>query len=78
MNFRQRRMLLAVAIAIGVVLLWPPVQVPLSPDQTGLVFVSLFSGFEGTIHVSLLIAECLALGLVGLITYRLLDDKRDE
>jgi hypothetical protein len=67
---RQRRMLTLVAFAIGVVLLWPPVNVPVGPTETELEYVSLFSGFDGSIDFPLLVAEILSLCLVGVISYR--------
>ena len=75
MNFRQRRMLFAVAAAMVAVLLWPPVNVQVTPTVTELEYVWLFSSFNGSTHALLLIAECVALALVGFITYRLLDEQ---
>lgn len=77
MNFRQKRMLIIVAIAMGVVLLWPPVNVRVTPSFTELQYVGLFSGYDGNIHFLLLIAECLAMSLIGLLCYRSLDEKND-
>jgi hypothetical protein len=67
---RQRRMLTVVAIAMGVVVLWPPVNLKVGATETELEYVWLFSGFDGSIHFPMLIAEILSLCLVGTIAYR--------
>jgi hypothetical protein len=69
---RQRRMLTVVAFAIGVILLWPPVNVQISPTETVLDYVWVFSGFKGSIDFPLLLAEVLSLCLVGVISYRVI------
>lgn len=78
MNFRQKRMLLVVALAGAAVLLWPPVDVRVTPSLTELQYVFLFSDYDGTVHVMLLIAECLALCLLGVLCYRSLDGKTER
>ena len=76
MNFRQRRMLTAVGFAMAVVILWPPYNVHATPGRTELRFVWLFSGIDGTIHTLLLIAEIVALALIGFVAHRLFAEEQ--
>lgn len=69
---RQRRMLTVVAIAIAVVVLWPPVNLKISSSYTELDYVSIFSDYDGSIDFPLLLAEILSLCLVGVVSNRVI------
>ena len=81
MNIRQRQVLIAVAIIVAVMLLFPPYHV-LHKTTRALVGSKLLWGWlfslprGGQVDVGLLFAQWAAVSVVGAITYLLFSDKK--
>lgn len=73
MNIRQRRVLIAVAIAILAMLLYPPFYLAVNRVST---YDWLFGFSQGRVNVELLFAQWIAVGIVGAIAYFLCADKK--
>jgi hypothetical protein len=82
MNARQRCILIAAAVVVALMLLMPPFNVDV--DMFGsrpilrLAYHMIFNGPQGgTVDVMLLLAQWIAVGIVGAIAYFISADKKE-
>ena len=85
MNTRQRRILIAAAIVVVIMLLFPPFNITItsqywlaSTDLGGLAYSFLADPPKGgRVDVALLLAQWIAVGIVGAIAYFICADKKN-
>lgn len=79
MNTRQRRILIAVAVMIAGMMLYPPFYYPRDPGRSEPVshgYDWLLGHGAGRIEVELLLVQFLVVGVIGAIAYVLCADKK--
>lgn len=75
MNRHQRRVLIAVAITVLAMLLYPPFSQGVRSNLTS-TYDWLFGLHHGAVNVELLFAQWFAVGVVGAIAYFLCMDRK--
>jgi len=83
MNVKQRRILIAIAVLIAGMMLYPPFYYPREGASNGVGtpvrhgYDWLINGSEfGRVEVDLLLTQFLVVGVIGLIAYVLCADKK--
>lgn len=79
MNTRQRRILIAVAVMIAGMMLYPPFYYPRDPGRGEPVshgYDWLLGHGTGRVEVELLLVQFLVVGVIGAIAYVLCADKK--
>ena len=76
MNIRQRRVLQAVAVAVGAMMVYPPFFLARTPTAASSFFYEwIFRGGYARVDVELLFAQFVAVGVIGGICYLLAADR---
>ncbi len=77
MNTKQRRVLVAVAIAIAGMMLYPPLNYSPGPGEWVRHGYDWLLGLSsGRVDVGLLLTQFVAIGVIGAIVYYLFADKK--
>lgn len=80
MNTRQRRILIAMAVIIAGMMIYPPFYYPRDDFINHVVrhgYDWLLGDGQGRVEVDLLLAQFVAVGIIGLIAYHLCADKKN-